>query len=486
MAKGKNRTKAKMTAAEIASAGGDPASAGTASAAAAAADDLSLETAEAGQTQGQAATPPPYDTLPDPSGKLPAAEAATWAQQAGGGVESKPEPAPDFANFARPAEKKPQGGGHGHGAMEEQQASPFWLAACFSMLMGSGVLFGMMMEYATSGGRKLHELSYILVTSAIYSLTARICRDYSGEAPTNVPESSLLALAIMSMASTFTSVRALRYVIFPVQVLAKSCKPVPVMLMGAARGKTYPMQKYVNVAIVVTGVALFMGGGSKESTAEADLDKTGPMMWFGVFLLFISLSFDGATGAYEDELMQMGHLGPFELMYNIQFGKMVIAFSCLLFNNEVNYFFQMLWDTGPVLFLLGLSGSMLQISIFVTISKCGALTCALFGVARKITTLMVSILFFGHQLNLVQSAGLAISIWAMVKNFMTKKSKKKEALPEATVNDGPKASLDLRDQTGAAVAEKKPLLNEEAFFDEEDEEEAFPTVHPNAKAAARA
>ena len=34
-----------------------------------------------------------------------------------------------------------------------------------------------------------------------------------------------------------------RYVIFPVQVLAKSCKPVPVMLMGALRGKKYPMQK---------------------------------------------------------------------------------------------------------------------------------------------------------------------------------------------------------------------------------------------------
>ena len=37
-----------------------------------------------------------------------------------------------------------------------------------------------------------------------------------------------------------------RYVIFPVQVLAKSCKPVPVMLMGALRGKKYPMQKVRN------------------------------------------------------------------------------------------------------------------------------------------------------------------------------------------------------------------------------------------------
>ena len=76
------------------------------------------------------------------------------------------------------------------------------------------------------------------------------------------------------------------------------------------------------------------GGGG-----NGDDDKTGPMMWVGVALLFVSLSFDGATGAYEDEIMLAGHLGPFELMYNIQFGKMVIAFLCLLFFNEVNYFF---------------------------------------------------------------------------------------------------------------------------------------------------
>ena len=49
---------------------------------------------------------------------------------------------------------------------------------------------------------------------------------------------------------------------------------------------------------------------------KADADKSGPMMWVGVLLLFVSLCFDGATGAYEDELMQTGHLGPFELMYS--------------------------------------------------------------------------------------------------------------------------------------------------------------------------
>lgn len=40
---------------------------------------------------------------------------------------------------------------------------------------------------------------------------------------------------------------------------------------------------------------------------------------------------------------------------------------------------QMVHSTGPVLLLLGLSGAMGQVFIFVTISKFGALTCSIIG-----------------------------------------------------------------------------------------------------------
>ncbi len=46
------------------------------------------------------------------------------------------------------------------------------------------------------------------------------------------------------------------------QVLGKSCKPIPVMFMGAFLGKKYPLKKYLNVALIVAGVALFMQSGS--------------------------------------------------------------------------------------------------------------------------------------------------------------------------------------------------------------------------------
>lgn len=45
-------------------------------------------------------------------------------------------------------------------------------------------------------------------------------------------------------------------------MLGKSCKPIPVMVMGAFLGKKYPLKKYLNVALIVAGVALFMQSGS--------------------------------------------------------------------------------------------------------------------------------------------------------------------------------------------------------------------------------
>ena len=127
--------------------------------------------------------------------------------------------------------------------------------------MGSFVAYGLLLEYATSGGKRLHELSFLFVTSLLYTMTASVGRYVRAEKPSTIPPAQFAVLGLTSMGSTFFSVRALRYVIYPIQVLAKSCKPVPVMLMGALMGKKYPAKKYFKVALIVGGVGLFMGGG---------------------------------------------------------------------------------------------------------------------------------------------------------------------------------------------------------------------------------
>lgn len=221
---------------------------------------------------------------------------------------------------------------------EESQSSKksdlIWLFLCFIGIMASFVCYGLILEYTTSGGRKLHELSFLFVTSALYTLTAAAGRYVRGEELTTIPPSRFAILGLTSMGSTFTSVRSLRFVIYPIQVLAKSCKPVPVMLMGTLMGKRYPLSKYVNVVMIVFGVALFMGGGDSSKGKDDDQKSTSSQM-LGILLLFISLCFDGGTGAYEDKLMSVHSVQPFDLMYNIQLGKTILAGVALLVSDVV-------------------------------------------------------------------------------------------------------------------------------------------------------
>ena len=161
---------------------------------------------------------------------------------------------------------------------------------------------------------------------------------------------------------------------------------------------------------------------NKKAAADDDMDASSQL--FGVTLLFISLCFDGGTGAYEDKLMSVHSVGPFDLMYNIQLGKTILAGIGLIVLNQVHVFAQMCQDMGFLLVALGLSGAIGQVFIFVTIAKFGALTCSIIGLARKVTTLVASIYFYGHSLNKVQTAGLVICVGAMVNDFFGKKGKK--------------------------------------------------------------
>lgn len=111
----------------------------------------------------------------------------------------------------------------------EKHAGYWWLLFCVVGMVSSLTLYGLVLEFVTSGGRKLHEISFVFVTTAIYSVTAYIAREIFNEKPTHISKYQMLILSITSIASTFTSVRSLRYVIYPVQVshLAKnpSCGP---------------------------------------------------------------------------------------------------------------------------------------------------------------------------------------------------------------------------------------------------------------------
>ena len=350
-------------------------------------------------------------------------------------------------------------GGGGHGSADgDKHAGYGWLAICVVGMISTLTAYGIVLEYVTSGGRKLHEISFLFVTTTIYALTAFFARNIFNEKPTDISKYKMLILSLTSIASTFTSVRSLRYVIYPVQVLFKSCKPVPVMIFGTILGKKYPLRKYVNVILITTGVALFMGGGSSSRKPGGGSDTT----LIGGLMLSVSLCFDGATGAYEDKLMAQDSVEPFDLMYNIQIGKSIVSFCILMATNGLPQFINTITTGGIKLVILGLTGALGQVFVFVTISKFGALNCALIGLFRKILSLLLSFILYGHQLNAFQIVGLTLSLAAMIANFYEKGGK-----GGGEGGHGKKKGHDQTDRQEALPVEKVGLLAPE----DEDEDQ---------------
>lgn len=98
------------------------------------------------------------------------------------------------------------------------------------------------------------------------------------------------------------------------------------------------------------------GDGKKKSTGDDD-DVSSAGQLFGLLLLFISLCFDGGTGAYEDKLMSVHSVQPFDLMFNIQLGKTILSGVGLLILNQMHIFILMIQDMGFLLVALGLTGA---------------------------------------------------------------------------------------------------------------------------------
>jgi hypothetical protein len=74
---------------------------------------------------------------------------------------------------------------------------------------------------------------------------------------------------------------------------------------------------------------------------------------FGVTLLIASLFFDGGTGAYEDKMMSVYSVEPFDLMFKFNVGKGILAALIIVIFNQVDLFVDMIRQTGICKFFFG-------------------------------------------------------------------------------------------------------------------------------------
>lgn len=244
----------------------------------------------------------------------------------------------------------------------------------------------------------------------------------------------LLVAVTSSLASPFgyASLAHIDYITF---LLAKSCKLLPVMFLHITIfRKRYPLYKYLVVAAVTAGVAVFTlhsgkkGGGKKHASAD-NQDRNMP---WGLLLLSINLLFDGLTNSTQDYIF--GAFQPFsgpQMMCANSLMSTAVTTSYLVLSpwlvhtglgewlgmdvagsaGELSEALQFM-ARHPAMWtdVLGFAacGAVGQVFIFYTLSTFSSVLLVTVTVTRKMFTMILSVVAFGHRLGRTQLLGVGL------------------------------------------------------------------------------
>ncbi|KAJ4309398.1 UDP-galactose transporter [Neodidymelliopsis sp. IMI 364377] len=265
----------------------------------------------------------------------------------------------------------------------------------------------------------------------------------------------LLLIAITSSLASPFGYASLKHIDYVTFTLAKSCKLLPVMALHITLfQKKYPIYKYLVIACVTLGVAMFTlynpstAKKAAKKGVNADASKT-----LGLFLLGVNLLFDGLTNTVQDNIFTKfkGFSGP-QMMcaQNIMSTALTVSYLILspyiagtplgsylglspTGNGElsdalafVTTYPSVGWD------VLGFAacGAVGQVFIFNTLAHFSSLLLVTVTVTRKMLTMLTSVFLFGHTVTGMQWVGVGLvfgGIGAEAAYGQVEKKRKAEA-----------------------------------------------------------
>ncbi|KAL5370240.1 UDP-galactose transporter [Cryptosporidium parvum] len=216
---------------------------------------------------------------------------------------------------------------------------------------------------------------------------------------------------------------ALGNVNYPTQVLVKSAKCVPIIVIGTLYFKTkYPWYDYLAVIVITISLSCF-------NLMQIKTNKVGTVQTLsGVSLLGLSLLCDGLTGPRQDKLIKKYNVTSNILMFYTNLFAMILCgiLSLFLEGKEPYLFISRFPSTPYYILALSLTGTCGQFFIFQSLIRFGSLYLAIITTTRKFFTVLVSVIIFGHKLSLGQWLCVsAIFVALGIQTVFSRKNKDK-------------------------------------------------------------
>jgi len=287
------------------------------------------------------------------------------------------------------------------------------------LLLAVGVLvaftiFGYAQEALTRGdygGERFKFPTFLILVQSVGNLTvATIGLLVTGEKKWSggVPMKDWVLVSLAYLGAHFFGLYALAFIPFPLQVVCKSCKAVPVMIGEILiAGKVHSLEKKIQVLLMVAGVVAFTLGSGHKKEGSSDDWSPSPALFTGIGCVVLALGCDGIYGPYQSKIVKQYGANQFHLMFNMNMWELLLAAPISYAKGDLTgalSFIERHEEILPRMAYLGTTMALGSIFIFTMQSRFGALEVTLTTTLRKLISVIFSCFWFGHVLTPVQWA----------------------------------------------------------------------------------
>lgn len=270
------------------------------------------------------------------------------------------------------------------------------------------------------------------------------------------PWKTYVKLSAVLMGSHGLTKGSLAFLNYPAQLMFKSTKVLPVMIMGAfipGLRRKYPFHEYVSAVLLIVGLILF---------TLADAQTSPNFSSIGVLMISGALVMDSFLGNLQEAIFTMN---PETTQMEMLFCSTVVGFPFLLVPMILTGELFKAWNSClqhpyvyGVLVFEAMATFVGQVSVLSLIAMFGAATTAMITTARKAVTLLLSYMIFTKPLTEQHGTGLLLIAMGIILKMLpdTQAPKRPTSSTAKPSSKGERALVEkMRDEEGE---EKQPLV----------------------------
>ncbi|CAE7356870.1 APY2 [Symbiodinium pilosum] len=245
-----------------------------------------------------------------------------------------------------------------------------------------------------------------LITSLSYTGLSLVERRCEADRQRHGSGADYLKLSFLTMGGMYCTNFSLHYLSYPLRVVFKSSKLIPVMLLSVLYlKKRYTLAQYLAVILLTAGVIVFTLGDAK---GKALFDPVG------IFFVCIGSLADAMAASYEEKrfFVQMGCSANEVVLFSNLLGSVWASAATLITGELLSAVRHSAdhWETVPMIVFASLFGYVAQSGVLLLIKHFGATVSEIVKSCRKVTTICVSFLVFGKPWNGYHMAGLLLFV----------------------------------------------------------------------------